>query len=55
HHSTIETNLPPAACAERREDGAAGERIYVQQRVVGSYFHAYFPSNPIAAARLFQP
>ncbi|MHB1542056.1 MAG: cobyrinate a,c-diamide synthase [Steroidobacteraceae bacterium] len=55
HHSTIETNLPPAACAERREDGAAGEPIYVQRRVVGSYFHAYFPSNPIAAARLFQP
>ena len=55
HHSTIETTLPPAAHAERRQDRAAGEAIYVQRRVVASYFHAYFPSNPIAAARLFQP
>lgn len=55
HHSTIETPLPPAALAERRHDGSSGEAIYTRQRLVASYFHAYFPSNPHATAQLFRP
>lgn len=55
HHSTIDMALEPAALAERRQDGSAGEAIYTRGRLIASYFHAYFPSNPHAAAQLFQP
>lgn len=55
HHSTIETTLQPAALAERRQDGSAGEAIYTRGRLLASYFHAYFPSNPQATAQLFRP
>ena len=55
HHSTIETTLQPAALAACRQDGSAGEAIYTQGRLTASYFHAYFPSNPHAAAQLFVP
>ena len=30
-----------------------GEALYVQGSVKASYFHAWFASNPVAAARLF--
>lgn len=55
HHSSIQTALKPAALAERREDGSAGEAIYTRGKLLASYFHAYFPSNPHAAAQLFIP
>lgn len=55
HHSSIETALTPAALAERRHDHSPGEAIYTRGRLVASYFHAYFPSNPLATAQLFQP
>ena len=55
HHSTIETTLRPAVRAERRQDGSAGEPIYIEGRTVASYFHAYFPSDPHVAAQLFSP
>ena len=55
HHSSIATTLKPAALAARREDGSAGEAIYTRGRVLASYFHAYFPSDPHAAAGLFVP
>jgi cobyrinic acid a,c-diamide synthase len=55
HHSTIETPLTAAAYTERAQSGAAGEAIYRQQRLVATYFHGYFPSNPLAAAQLFTP
>lgn len=55
HHSTIETPLPPAAHTERAQSGAAGEAIYRHERLLATYFHGYFPSNPPAAAQLFAP
>ena len=55
HHSTIETRLSAAAFTERAQSGAAGEAIYREQRLVATYFHSYFPSNPLAAAQLFTP
>lgn len=54
HHSTMETPLTPAARGERLYDTSPGEAIYVQGRVVASYLHNYFPSNPLAAAALFR-
>ena len=54
HHSTMETPLTPAARGERLYNTSPGEAIYVQGRVVASYLHNYFPSNPPAAAALFR-
>jgi cobyrinic acid a,c-diamide synthase len=54
HHSAMETPLTPAARGERLYNTSPGEAIYVQGRVVASYLHNYFPSNPLAAAALFR-
>jgi cobyrinic acid a,c-diamide synthase len=54
HHSTMETLLAPAARGERSYNTSPGEAIYVRGRVVASYLHNYFPSNPLAAAALFR-
>jgi len=55
HHSTVATPLTPAAHTERAQSNAAGEAIYRRERLVATYFHGYFPSNPRAAAQLFKP
>jgi cobyrinic acid a,c-diamide synthase len=55
HHSTVETPLTPAARTERAQAAAAGEAIYLRERLVATYFHGYFPSNPPAVAQLFKP
>jgi cobyrinic acid a,c-diamide synthase len=55
HHSTVATPLTPAAHTERARSSAAGEAIYRHERLVATYFHGYFPSNPRAAAQLFAP
>lgn len=54
HHSTIATDLVPSAHTASSR-GSAGEAIYRRERLVATYFHGYFPSNPRAAAQLFQP
>lgn len=55
HHSTVETPLTPAAHTERARSDAAGEAIYVRERLVATYFHGYFPSCPRAVVELFKP
>ncbi len=55
HHSSVETPLTPAAHTERAQSSAAGEPIYRHGRLVATYFHGYFPSNPQAVAQLFTP
>ena len=55
HYSTVETSLVPAMHTERAQSGAAGEAIYLRERLVATYFHGYFPSSPRAVARLFKP
>ena len=55
HHSTVATPLTPAALTGRVQSNAPGEAIYRQERLVATYFHGYFPSNPRAAAGLFKP
>jgi cobyrinic acid a,c-diamide synthase len=54
HHSTMETSLTPWAHGERLYSTSPGEAIYRQNRLVASYLHNYFPSNPEAAAGLFR-
>lgn len=52
HYSKLDTALPPAHRTTHL-NGRAGEALYRQGKLTASYFHAYFPSNPTAAAQLF--
>ena len=56
HYSTCATPLPAASRSQAspgRPLRGEGEALYVAGRVQASYFHAWFASNPTAAARLF--
>ena len=53
HHSLLETPLAPAAHA-RRLAGSPSEPVFVEGRLVASYFHGYFPSAPALAAAIFR-
>jgi cobyrinic acid a,c-diamide synthase len=56
HYSTCATTLLAVArtqAAPGRKLRGEGEALYVQGSVKASYFHAWFSSNPAAAARLF--
>lgn len=55
HHSIMETSLSPWAYGERLYNTTPGEAIYRERRLLASYLHQYFPSNPQAAAQLFLP
>lgn len=55
HHSKLETPLKPIAQATDARPGGRGEPAFRSGRLHASYLHHYFPSNPQAAARLFQP
>lgn len=53
HHSVCETPLVPIARAANPNGGPTREPVYRVGRTTASYFHAYFPSNPVAVAALF--
>ena len=56
HYSTCSTQLPAVArtqAAPGRKLRGEGEALYVSGSVKASYFHAWFASNPRAAASLF--
>ncbi|MGV8892197.1 MAG: cobyrinate a,c-diamide synthase [Burkholderiaceae bacterium] len=55
HHSMLESPLEPIACGERLHNTSPGEKIFQSGRLIASYLHCYFPSNPAAAAALFLP
>lgn len=55
HHSVMRTGMQPIAHGERLHNTSAGEAVYRAGSLVASYLHAYFPSNPAAAAALFAP
>ncbi|MBI3897197.1 MAG: cobyrinate a,c-diamide synthase [Gammaproteobacteria bacterium] len=55
HHSIIDTPLTPIARGERLHNTSAGEAVFRQGRLIASYLHCYFPSNPVAVAQLFAP
>jgi cobyrinic acid a,c-diamide synthase len=54
HHSALETPLTPWARGERLFNTSPGEAVYREGRLIASYLHQYFPSNPRAAAQLFK-
>lgn len=53
HHSSLECQLEPIARA-CYPDGREGEAAFRLGSLTASYVHAYFPSNPQAACRLFK-
>ncbi len=55
HYSKVQTDLIPAARGNCPNGGKTGEAVYQKQRLTASYIHFYFPSDPMAAVRLFQP
>ncbi|MFS0758204.1 cobyrinate a,c-diamide synthase [Noviherbaspirillum sp. 1P10PC] len=52
HYSTLEGDIAAAGHARRHPSGGGGEAIYRAGSLTASYFHAYFPSYPQAAAAL---
>ncbi len=55
HYSQFDTPLPAAVTCQRKAGGSPGEAVYRHGSVQASYFHAYFASQPAAAAALFLP
>lgn len=55
HHSRLEMDMAPSARGVCPNSGPTAEAVYRQHRLAASYIHWYFPSNPVACARLFQP
>ena len=53
HYSRFETSLTPTHHTIKHANQEAGEAIYRDGNLYASYFHAYFPSNPVAVAHLF--
>ena len=55
HHGRIETPLTPTVqtCAQRHH--GKPEAVFRDGRLVATFMHAYFPSNPAAVAALFRP
>jgi len=52
HYSTVASDITPL-CSSIHPGGRTGEAVYRQRRLTASYMHLYFPSNPVAVARLF--
>jgi len=53
HYSKLETAVEPTAYTIKHPSAVQGEAWYHVGSLKASYFHAYFPSNPAAAAALF--
>lgn len=54
HYSSVATPMQPLLTATHAITGAAGEALYRLGPVTATYMHAYWPSNPAAAAALFR-
>ncbi len=55
HYSKVDTALIPVVRGVCPNGGETCEAVYQQLRLTASYIHFYFPSDPIAVARLFLP
>ena len=53
HRSRSEQTPEPIAYGKRQRHNAPGEAIYRENRLTASYLHLYFPSNPVAIAKIF--
>lgn len=55
HYAQAEIDAEPLALASNPNGGPSREATYRERRLTASFVHLYFPSNPIAALRLFLP
>jgi cobyrinic acid a,c-diamide synthase len=55
HYSSLAMDLAPIAESQPRRASQRGEPLYRLGSLHASYLHLYFPSNPGAVARLFDP
>ncbi|MEE9422929.1 MAG: cobyrinate a,c-diamide synthase [Gammaproteobacteria bacterium] len=55
HHSVIESSLKEMTTGIRLYNTSPGEKIFLEKRLIASYLHLYFPSNPASATQLFRP
>jgi cobyrinic acid a,c-diamide synthase len=55
HHSLTSTELLPSTRGVSPNGGRGAEAVYRLGRMTASYVHFYFPSNPLAIARLLAP
>jgi cobyrinic acid a,c-diamide synthase len=54
HYSTLDTSMQPHLTSTHATTGTEGEALYRHGPVTATYMHAYWPSNPAAAAALFR-
>ncbi|NDY91317.1 cobyrinate a,c-diamide synthase [Ideonella sp. TBM-1] len=54
HYATLASPLAPEVHAQRLR-GGEGEAVWRRAGLRCSFFHAYFPSSPVATAALFSP
>ena len=55
HYAKADVDATPVAHAVNPNSGPSVEAVYRQARVTASFVHFYFPSDPLAATRLFAP
>ena len=55
HYARAWIDAKPLAQASNPNAGPGQEAVYRERRLTASFVHFYFPSNPLAAMRLFLP
>ncbi|WP_266180892.1 cobyrinate a,c-diamide synthase [Dyella humicola] len=55
HYAHAAIDVAPLAMAVNPDKGPSNEGVYRRERLTASFMHAYFPSNPEAATKLFLP
>jgi cobyrinic acid a,c-diamide synthase len=55
HYARAWIDAEPLAQATNPNNGPCQEAVYRERRLTASFVHFYFPSNPLAALRLFLP
>lgn len=53
HHATVDCPLTPTAMTRPERLNGSPEALYTTGRVVASFMHLYFPSNPAVTAAMF--
>lgn len=55
HHARMDSGAEPLVRATCPNGGPNAEAVYRRERMTATFVHFYFPSNPVAAAKLFLP
>ena len=55
HHGRMQSPATPAAHTRAQRHHGKPEGVFRDGRLIASFMHLYFPSNPVAVAALFHP